>query len=282
MVTGLAPVSVFGADLKPETIQQWEEYIKIADRRNTNHLARGNAFLISDEIAGQSAKLRDGAIVVNPAGPHNPLKVPSGLIHDWIGAAFVPNATLAEVLPVLRDYDRYKEYYRPHVIESRLIAGAEFEDQFSLLLVNRSVVAKTALDTSYQTSFTRVDDRRCYSIGEATSIREITDYDTPAQHMLPENHGTGLIWRLHNITRIEERDGGVYIELEAIALSRDIPAALRWVIEPIVRRVSRSSLETSLQQTKGAVLSLAPYEHSFTADRSYATPRSIMGAGSFR
>jgi hypothetical protein len=209
LVAALASVSALGADLKTETIQQWEEYIKIADRRNADHLAGGRAFLTSDEIPGQSAKLRDGAIVVRPADPHTPLNAPSGLIHDWIGAAFIPNATLAEVLPILRNYDRYKEYYRPHVTESRRIAATKVEDQFSLLLVNRSLVAKIALDMSYQTSLTRVDDRRCYSIGEATRIREIADYDTPAQHMLPENHGIGLIWRLHNINRIEERDGGV-------------------------------------------------------------------------
>jgi hypothetical protein len=257
LIAGSAPVATFGADLKAEAVQQWEEYIKRADRRNADHLAGGRAFLVSDEIAGQSAKLRDGAIVVNPADPHVPLKVPSGLIHDWIGAAFIPNATLREVMAVLRDYDRYRDYYPPHVVESKRIAGAEFEDQFSLLFVNRSLVAKTALDTGYRSVLTRVDDRRCYSIGEATRIREIADYDTPAQHTLPEDQGIGLMWRLHNITRLEERDGGVYMELEAIALSRDIPAALRWVLEPIVRRVSRSSLETSLLQTKGAVRSFA-------------------------
>lgn len=51
-----------------------------------------------------------------------------------------------------------------------------------------------------------------------------------------------------------ERDGGVYIELEAIGLSRDIPASLRWIVVPIVRRVSRGPLSTSLQQTENAVL----------------------------
>ena len=65
----------------------------------------------------------------------------------------------------------------------------------------------------------------------------------------------GLIWRVHSITHFEERDGGVYIEVEAIALSRDIPAVLRWVVDPIVRRVSRASLATSLQQTEAAVRS---------------------------
>jgi len=47
--------------------------------------------------------------------------------------------------------------------------------------------------------------------------------------------------------RFEERDGGVYVELEAIALSRDVP--VRWIVNPIVRRVSRNSMLLSLQQT---------------------------------
>ena len=99
----------------------------------------------------------------------------------------------------------------------------------------------------------RVDARHWYSISDATRIQEIAGYETPSQHMLPQNQGTGLIWRLHSITRFEQRDGGVYIELEVVALSRDIPAALRWFIDPVVRRVSRSSLATSLRQTESAI-----------------------------
>jgi hypothetical protein len=43
------------------------------------------------------------------------------------------------------------------------------------------------------------------------------------------------------------------MEVEVIGLSRDIPASLRWLVEPIVRHVSRASLSTSLQQTENAV-----------------------------
>jgi len=71
-------------------------------------------------------------------------------------------------------------------------------------------------------------------------------------YRFPPSCGT-LIWRLSSITRLEERDGGVYAELEAIALSRDIPAAFRVFLPPIVRRVSRDSLATSLHQTKVAI-----------------------------
>ena len=86
-------------------------------------------------------------------------------------------------------------------------------------------------------------------------MREIEDYGTPKQRELNDGQGKGLLWRLFSIARFEERDGGVYVELEAIALSRNIPVSVRWLIEPIVSRLSRSSLMTSLRQTEDAVRS---------------------------
>jgi len=43
---------------------------------------------------------------------------------------------------------------------------------------------------------------------------------------LQEDEGKGIIWRLFSITRYAERYGGVYLGLEAIGLSRDIPASI--------------------------------------------------------
>jgi hypothetical protein len=118
--------------------------------------------------------------------------------------------------------------------------------------MNRSALSKTALDCDYETTFVRVDGRRMYSITQAKRIQEIADYGTAKQHTLPEGEGTGLIWRLFSVSRFEEREDGLYIETEAMALSRDIPSALRLVVEPIVRRVSREALETALRQTANA------------------------------
>lgn len=138
--------------------------------------------------------------------------------------------------------------------------------------MNRSVISKTALDGDFETSYVRVDDHRWYSISTATRIQEIENYRTAQQHTLPENEGTGLIWRLSSITLFEEREGGVYIELEAIALSRDIPLSLRWIATPIVRRVSRNSLITSLQQTADAVCS----RNLVTAQLSASERRAVL------
>ena len=166
-----------------------------------------------------------------------------------------PGATLEEVLSVIRDCEHYKQYYHPAVVSSKSLATDEGTDRFSMLLVNKSMLTKTALDGDYQSSYFRPGPHRAYSISETTRMQEVVSFQLPDEHTLPENQGTGLIWKLLSITRFEERDGGVYIELEAIALSRDIPVSLRWIATPIVRRLSRNSLLTSLQQTSDAVLS---------------------------
>jgi hypothetical protein len=267
------PLTASAAHLKPETLQTWDEYIQATTAEMQVRLNSDGPFLWADESPDRGAKLRNGEIVVAPAGPHIPKRVPSGLIHHWIGATFIPNATLHDVLPVVRDYARYREIYHPAVIDSRAIATGESEDRFSMLLMNKSVVSKTALESDYRASWFRVSDQRWYGVSETMRIQEIAGYGTDGQRTLPEDEGTGLIWRIHGITRFEERDGGVYVELEAIVLSRDIPVALRLVVSPIVRRVSRESLMTSLRQTQDAVRSAAKL-----GDRDTAADRCPNGA----
>jgi hypothetical protein len=216
-------------------------------------LSPGKTFLWVDEIPDLLAKVRAGDVVVSPVGPQNPKRVPSGLIHDWVGAVFIARATLRDVLDVLNDYARYKDWYQPTVIDSKVITTSEATDRFSMLLVNRSLLLKTAFDTDYESCYVHVDDRRGYSVSRTTRVQEIEEYGAATQHTLHEGEGSGIIWRLFGIARYIERDGGVYVELEAIGLSRDIPASLRWLVEPIVRRVSRGSLSASLRQTANAV-----------------------------
>src|SRR5580692_9834305 len=238
--------------LKEETKAAWEAYLQEANAAMQARLQPGAHFLWLDDEPGRAEKVRKG-LHIAPVGPNIPMKVSSGLIHDWLGVGFVPNVKIEDILRILRDYDRYKEIYRPGVIDSISHGTDGMKDLFSMRLVNKSVVAKTALDTDCEVSYFRVDDRRWYSISNTTHIQEVDKFGTPEQRTLPEDQGTGLIWRLSSITRLEERDGGVYAELEAIALSRDIPAALRLFVTPIVRRVSRDSLATSLHQTRVAI-----------------------------
>jgi hypothetical protein len=242
-----------GAELKEETVRAWDAYTQTVEAHNQERLAPGHRFLWTDETVNRRRNVRAGEIVVAPATAQNPTRVASGLIHHWIGAAFISNMKLNDVLSVVRDYDRYKEYYHPTVIDSKRLRPSGSEDKFSMILMNRALFLKAALDSEYASSFVQVDAQRWYSVAYTTRVQEIEDYDQPAERKLPANEGSGYIWRLYSITRFEERDGGVYVEMEAVALSRDIPVSVRWLVDPIVRRVSKSSLVTSLRQTHDAV-----------------------------
>jgi hypothetical protein len=241
------------ATLKPETRTAWDAYLQAANDKMQARLQPGAHFLWLDEEPDRVEKIRTKGPYIGPVAKDIPQKVPSGLIHDWLGAGFVPDVKIEDILRVVRDYDRYKDVYHPGVIDSAFRRTDGMQDFFFMRLANRSVVAKTALDTEGVASYIRVDDKRWYGVSNTTEIREIDKFGTEEQRTLPPDEGTGLIWRLSSITRLEERDGGVYAELEAIALSRDIPAAFRLFVTPIVRRVSRDSLATSLHQTKVAI-----------------------------
>ena len=131
------------------------------------------------------------------------------------------------------------------------------DDEFSMLLMNKAFFLKTALDADYQTTNVRLDERRFYSVSRTTRVQEIQDYGRPGEHHLPEGEGGGYIWKLFSVARLEQRDGGVYIEVENVALSCEIPSVVRLIVEPIVRRVSRNSMFTSIKQTEDAVRSIS-------------------------
>ena len=243
------------ADLKRETLSAWETYVRSATVQMQQRLRPDQPFLKLDEDHELMSNVKNGQIVILHNGSKGVKKVPSGLVHDWSGAAFIPGATLNQVFSVTRDYDHYKDFYRPNVVDSKAVSSGQAETRFSMVLMNKSALVNVAIEGDYRCLFFQVDEHRWYSMSETTRMREIENYGAPNQRELNDGQGAGLIWRLFSIVRFEERDGGVYIELEAIALSRDIPISLRWLVEPIVSRLSRSSLMTSLRQTEDAVRS---------------------------
>jgi hypothetical protein len=241
-----------GAELSPATLKAWDAYVQTQSARAAGYSSR-TPFLWSDGSPERLRHLHNRETIIAPFG-ENPHRVPLGLIHHWIGAVFLPGTRLDDVLSVVRDYDKYKDVYAPHIIESRVLRRTEAEDTFSIRMFNKAVVANFALDAEFHGTYARVDANKSYGISYTTRVREIEDYGVSGEHEAPANTGRGLIWRLYSISRFEQRDGGVYVELEAVVLSRDVPGALRWLVDPLVRRTSKSSMRISLEKTGGAVL----------------------------
>jgi hypothetical protein len=246
------------AELSPETLEAWQRHVDAADAQMQCRVKPGGTFMWMDEKPGYRLRVTEGEVVVEPTHGHGAIAVRGGLIHDWTGAAFIPNTTLDKFLGVVDDYDRYQDFYRPAVIDSHIITRDGDTDRYSMRLVNKLSLFAYAADTENQVQTFPLDGNRAYVISQSNSIREIRDYGKSSQHELPPDEGDGFIWRLHSISRYEQRDGGVYVELEAIALSRDIPGSLRWIVGPLVAKMSRNSLVISLTQTREALLCNKP------------------------
>jgi hypothetical protein len=240
-------------ELNGPTVEAWEEYLRGAGARMEARLDSGKPFLWVDEAADRALRVRNGEIVVAPLVGHGTKTVPNGLIHDWIGAVFIPNTTIEGLLSVVHDYDRYKEIYQPVVRESRSLEAGTADQEFSMLWQRHVLFVNAAMQGRYRGHDHVVDAHRGYSVVEGDSIQEVKEYGHPSEHLLPPDTGSGFIWRIHSISRFEERDGGVYLEVEALALTRDIPGSLRWMVSPVVNRLSISSLTTTLTQTRQAV-----------------------------
>src|SRR5437868_6200043 len=104
LVAMLLPVLASAASLEPATLRAWEEYIKATNTRMEQRLRPDKSFLWMDEAPDRLARVRKGEVIVSTVGPQNPSKVPSGLIHDWVGTVFIPNVSLKGTLAVLSDY----------------------------------------------------------------------------------------------------------------------------------------------------------------------------------
>jgi hypothetical protein len=270
------------AELKPETVKAWDQYIDQVNAHMQERARDGGKFLWVDEASDRGRQVREGKIVVAPMTQHTPMRVPSGLIHHWIGATFMPNTKIDGVFSVVRDYRRYKEIYAPTVIESKSMRQSDLEDEFNMVLMNKSLLMKRALDSEYQSTYVKLDAHRWYSTSYTTRVQEIEDYGEANEHRLPLNEGSGYIWRLYGITRFQETEGGVYVEVEGIALSRDIPGAFRLMVDPIVRRVSKGSVMTSLKQTEDAISSAAAKESAGGKPTSQAGAATKPSVAAFR
>jgi hypothetical protein len=248
-----APARCIAAELSQETLKAWNSYVRRSESNMKERLEPGHSFLWADEQPGRSSLLQNGNILVAPLVAHGWQVIPGGLIHDWIGAAFIPNAGIQDVLAVVHDYPRYKEIYKPAVVDSRVLDCSGAEQKFSMLLQRKVLFVTAAVASQYESRDFQIDSTSWYSIANTTRVQEVQNYGRDGERLLPPDEGDGFIWRMSGIARYEERDGGVYVEIEALALTRDIPGSLRWLVAPVVSRLSRDSIITMLRQTRAAV-----------------------------
>jgi hypothetical protein len=235
--------------LKPETLKAFGTHIRAAEAKMEKNLAGGSGFLWSDASPDRARQVREGQIVAEFWSGEGPAKVPNGLIHDWIGAAFLPATNLKETLTLIQDYDNHKNIYKPEVTDSKLISRHGDDFQIYLRLLKKKILT-VVLDTDHDVRYRSLDAARADCQSRTTRIAEVQNAGSDKEKVLSPDTGFGFLWRLNSYWRFLARDGGVYIECRAISLSRDIPLGLGWIIEPIIQKLPKESLINTLGSTR--------------------------------
>lgn len=238
--------------LKQQTTDAFETYIREAEAKMTPSLEGNEPFLWSDLIPERAQQVRKGSIVAQLRAGKELVRVPDGLIHDWVGAARIPGTTMKQTLSLVQDYDNHKRVYKPEVIDSKLLSHQGNDFKIYLRLLKKKIIT-VVLDTDHDVHYSPLHPTRWFLRSYTTRISEVENAGKPNEKVVPPDTGYGFLWRLDSYWRFEEKDGGVYVELRAISLTRDVPAGLGWVIEPIVRKLPRQSLISTLAATRQAL-----------------------------
>lgn len=235
--------------LKPETLDAFQQYVKKREAELDGRRIRGGRFLWVDDDSSRRALVRSGEVAIEPFLGKGAVEVKGGLIHDWIGGVFLPKATVTQVMAMVQNYDNHKNVYQPEVIDSKLRAKNGNHYKVHLRLLKKKVIT-IVLNTEHDVEYFPLGPKRVHSRSYSTRIAEVADPGTAKEQEKPLNASHGFLWRLNSYWRFEERDGGVYIECEAISLTRGVPFGLGMLVMPVVKDLPRESLIKTLEATR--------------------------------
>lgn len=226
----------------------FDNYVSQVESRLEHQHQDGKGYLSSEDWA----RLRAGEQIIEQATPAGKADLPGAMLHHWRGTAFVPGATAAEFEQKMKDFISYPKRYAPQIVRARV--NGQQDDHFQVTMrVRQKHVITVVMDTDYDVTFGRLDARHGYSVSRSTWISEIESAGTTKERALGPEENHGFLWRLNTYWSSEERDGGLYMQIESVSLSRSVPAGLAWVIKPFVESVPRESLEFTLRATCNAL-----------------------------
>jgi len=248
--------SAQAANLKVEIVQHFNDYVREVEARLAPRF-QGEYFLWSDQSTEARKEVAAGQIAVEPAKNKGLIEIKGGMIQDWQGAVFIQGAKLDGVLRVVQDYANHAKYYSPDVVTSKVVSHTGDHWQVVMRTLKTKLFLSDVLETENDITFENLDATKVYGIAKSMRIQEVANPGKGDEHLLPEGHDRGLLWRLYGYWFYEERDGGVYVECESVTLTRDVPFGMGAVVAPIIRKVPGESLRSSLEHTREAVLNEA-------------------------
>jgi hypothetical protein len=241
------------AELQNRTIQAFNRYVRLTEAR-----LNGSApFLWIDGLPAASRRealdvvrrkeLSIERIETRENGRE--IDVPGGMIHHWVGTAFVPGGTVADALSVLQNYNEHHRIYSPTVAASKLQSRDGDRFTFYLRFVMKKVIT-VVVNSDHEAVFRTPAADRAEGWVHSTRIAEVEHAGTPTEREKPVGDDGGYLWRLNTYWRLLARDGGLYIHCESVSLSRGIPVGFGWIVGPFVTSIPRESLTFTLETTR--------------------------------
>jgi hypothetical protein len=247
---GLLSLSA-AAELKPATSAAYQKYISDLEARLNLQNQSATDFLWLNGDPARLQTVRDGKI----ASEHKSVSdVPGGMIQHWIGGIFMPGATISRIVAIDQDYADYAKFYSPEISQPKVLShdGNHFVVSYR---ITKKKVLTAVEDTVHAIDYRPVSPNRMTVRSRSTSVNEVEDAGTPSERVLPAGEGAGFLWAMNSYWRMEEKDGGVYVECEAVTLSRDVPFGLGGMINPILQSFAEESLKKTLDSKRVAVSS---------------------------
>jgi hypothetical protein len=250
------------AKLHSETVAAFDRYMQLTEERNEAELKRGSSLLWIDSLSpaqrteAYAALKRDEVQIEQLSTLDNgkAIDCPGGMIHHWVGVIFINGAKLDDVLGVLEDYDHESTYYSPDVERSK-IESHDGEHFRVFLRFRRHNVITVVLNTEHDVHYFHDAPGRAHSSSSAVGIAEVENPGKSNEREKRPGDDGGFLWRMETWWRMEERDGGVYVQSEAASLTRDIPTGLGWLVGPFITSIPKETLVFTLDATRKAVKS---------------------------
>jgi hypothetical protein len=264
IIQTLISVRILSAtELKTETIQAWNKYLKWAEARIQRELLDPKIFLIenslsSNDRASVQKQLQSGEIVVRPmkniVPPGTDFDVPDGEIHHWWGAVQLRNIKLDRLLQFLQDYDHHAGRFSD-VERSRLIEKTGNQYKIFLRLRRSKAFVTAYYNTEQDCRYTFPEPNRVYSQSFATKIAEVENPGTASEREKTPGDDRGFLWRLVSWWRFEQKGNDIIVELESASLSRGIPFGIKFIpgLSSYIRSTPRETLESVLASIRNAM-----------------------------
>ncbi len=228
-------------------VDTFNRYCRTVEVRLAEQHRSGDGFIVF--AGGDKQRLRGGEVVIEKLPG---TEVSGAMLHDWRGSAYAPGATAADFERLMQDFEAYPQHFSPQVLEAKTVAR-EGDHLQAWMRVRQRHVITVVMDSRYDITYGHTDARHGYSISRSTEMDEIANAGTAEERRLSGGEEHGFLWRLNTYWSYEERDGGLYLQVEAVSLTRAMPRGLGWAIGPYVESVPRESLEFTLRSAVNAL-----------------------------